>query len=187
MKGLKRYYTLLSLLLGYAGMCPYAFSAHTFQGHGEVSLLGKIVDTPCTIDIGSRDQAIDMGIIPISRLKQFGESEPVSFDVKLINCRWDKISTISKAQDQNEWKNFDITFIGPSKGEYFAVHGNAKGIKLSIYDDFNNKVIPGKVLDLKEITQGDINLKYKLYLVRDNKFIKSGVFSTIINFKINYY
>lgn len=182
MKGLKKYYTLLCLIFGYAGMCSYAFSALNSQGHGKVSVLGEIVDTPCTIDTGSKDQTIDMGIIPISALKQFGKSSPVFFNIKLINCRWQNYSDINE-----KWKSFDITFNGPSKGNYFTVAGEAKGIKLSIYDSLKNNVIPGKSLPLQEISPGDINLGYELYLVRDDRLLESGFYHAVINFKVSYY
>ncbi|HEJ9414503.1 TPA: type 1 fimbrial protein [Proteus mirabilis] len=163
-------------------MCSYAFSSHIIPGHGESSLSGGIVDTPCTINTDSKDQAIDMGVIPINRLIQFGESEPISFNINLINCRWEKNASI-----QDEWRNFNIAFIAPSKGDYFTVNGNAKGIKLSIYDYFKNKVIPGNVLNLQGINSRDIKLKYTLYLVRDDERLETGVFHTLINFRISYY
>ncbi len=179
---MKKYSTLLCLLFGYIGMCSYAFSSHIIPGHGESSLSGGIVDTPCTINTDSKDQAIDMGVIPINRLIQFGESEPISFNINLINCRWEKNASI-----QDEWRNFNIAFIAPSKGDYFTVNGNAKGIKLSIYDYFKNKVIPGNVLNLQGINSRDIKLKYTLYLVRDDERLETGVFHTLINFRISYY
>ncbi|HCT3785855.1 TPA: type 1 fimbrial protein [Proteus mirabilis] len=182
MKGLKKYSTLLCLLLGYIGMCSYAFSSYITPGHGESSLSGGIVDTPCTISTDSKDQTIDIGTIPVNRLIKFGESEPILFNINLINCRWEQNATI-----QNDWKNFNIAFIAPSKGDYFTVNGNAKGIKLSIYDYFKNKVIPGSILDLQGKNPSDIKLKYTLYLVRDNERLEAGVFHTVINFRISYY
>ncbi|WP_337228510.1 fimbrial protein [Proteus faecis] len=182
MKGLKKYYTLLCFILGYAGMCSSVFSAHDSQGHGKVSVMGEIVDTPCTLDTGSKDQTIDMGMIPISTLKQFGKSSPIFFNIKLINCRWQNYSDI----DDN-WKSFDITFNGPAKGNYFKTSGEAKGIALSIYDSLKNNVIPGKELPLQNIAPGDINLRYELHLVRDDQLLESGFYHAVINFKVSYY
>lgn len=163
-------------------MCPYAFSTHDSQGYGKVSVVGKIVDTPCTIDTNSKDQTIDMGVIPISLLKQFKKSPPIYFNIKLVNCRWQNYSSIN-----NDWKNFDVTFDGSAEGNFFTVSGEAKGIKLSIYDTLKNNVIPGKALPLQQISYGNINLGYELHLVRDDKLLESGNYHTAINFKISYY
>lgn len=163
-------------------MCSYAFSSYLIPGHGESSLFGGIVDTPCTINTDSKDQTIDMGAIPINRLIQFGKSEPIPFNINLINCRWEQNATIKE-----EWRNFNIAFIAPSKDDYFTVNGNAKGIKLSIYDYMKNKVIPGNILNLQEINSRDIKLKFNLYLVRDDEKLETGIFHTIVSFRISYY
>ncbi|MEX6003876.1 fimbrial protein [Providencia vermicola] len=83
------------------------------HGWGKVTMGGEIVDTACAIDIGSRDQTINMGVLPTSYIREVGKGPIKEFNIKLVDCRWEKYS-----KENNEWNSFEVTFDGPSEGVF---------------------------------------------------------------------
>lgn len=181
MNGWRKHHAPLCVLLGIVGLCPSAFSEPS-QGWGKVSMYGEIVDTACAIETESRDQTIDMGVIPVSVLKQFGKAPPKPFHIQLVDCHVDRYSGT-----QNEWKSFDVTFDGPASGEFFTVSGEAKGVQLAMRDDQGIPIIAGKPLPKKELIPGDMTLNYELQLVTNNQRLQAGSYQTLLRFKIDYY
>lgn len=181
MKGWRNYDAQLYLIFGMLSVCSPAFSAPS-QGWGKVSMYGEIVDTACAIETGSRDQTIDMGVIPISVLKQSGKAPSKPFNIQLVDCRWERYPS-----SKGEWQTFEVTFDGPSNGEFFTVSGEAKGVQLSMRDDQGTTVIAGKPLPKREIIPGDMTLNYELQLVTDNQRLQAGSYQTLLRFKIDYY
>ncbi|ALX93541.1 hypothetical protein AV650_08175 [Serratia fonticola] len=56
--------------------CALAFSGCAFSadvlGQGRVSMEGAIVETPCAIEVGDRDQSLVMDTLPVSQLIRDG-------------------------------------------------------------------------------------------------------------------
>ncbi|MCT8249671.1 type 1 fimbrial protein [Proteus vulgaris] len=174
---MKKLISLLSLLL----VTSYTYSS-TEQGHGRVDMRGTIVETPCLIDTGSADQSIDLGIIPISYMSQYGASPEKAFSIKLIDCQ-----LVSTTKENFQWESFDVTFDGANNGNYYTVNGDAKGVVLQIKDTSEQLAIPGKSMDKIQISPGDMFLNYKLRLIADGSDIRAGDFHTIIIYRISYY
>ncbi len=180
MKGWRKYKALLCIL-GIFSAIPTVFSASS-HGWGKVLMSGEIVDTACTIETDSRDQIIDMGIIPLSIIKEFSKAPPKNFNIRLVGCRWERYSS-----NKNQWQTFDVTFDGPGVDNFFTVTGEAKGVQLEIRDEQGIQVIPGKTLPKKSIASGDMSLKYTLQLVTNHQRLQPGSYQTLLRFKIDYY
>lgn len=79
-----------SVIAGAVAMAVVSFGAYAAptipQGQGKVTFNGTVVDAPCGIDAQSADQSIDFGQVSKLFLENDGESQPKSFDIKLINC-----------------------------------------------------------------------------------------------------
>lgn len=157
-------------------------AASSHDEWGKVTMNGEIVDTACAIDIDSRDQTIDMGIIPADYIREVGKGPTKEFRIKLVDCRWEKYS-----KDNNEWNSLEITFDGPSEGDYFTLFGEAKGIQLALKDISGNSVIPGKPLPALGITPGPMILRYQTQLVTNNHPVIAGNYQTLLRFQIDYY
>lgn len=181
MKRWQKHNALLCVLFGILGTSAPAFSAPS-QGWGKVSMYGEIVDTACAIETESRDQTIDMGVIPLSVLKQFGKAPPKPFNIQLVDCRWERYPS-----SKGEWQTFEVTFDGPANGDFFTVSGEAKGVQLAMRDDQGTPVIAGKPLPKRDIVPGDMTLNYELQLVTDNQRLQAGSYQTLLRFKIDYY
>ncbi|MBO1929728.1 hypothetical protein J4731_21095 [Providencia rettgeri] len=44
---------------------------------------------------------------------KLGKGPIKEFNIKLIDCRWEKYS-----KDNNEWNSLEVTFDGPSEGDF---------------------------------------------------------------------
>ena len=115
------------IFLVLTSVVSHSFAA-SHEPEGMVWMLGEIVESACTIDSGSLDQVVDMGVLPIGVLRAQGESEEKEFEIKLIDCLWGEDS-------QNNYTNLDIAFTGNTQGNYFLVNGDARGVFLSLADE----------------------------------------------------
>lgn len=143
---------------------------------------GQILDTPCSIDPGSRDQSINMGASPVSLIAHDRAGRVVPFAIRLRDCVLERVD--SRLAD---WKGFAITFDGVSDGADFAVSAPAKGVALRIRDIEGNRAVPGEPLPEEMLVQGDQTLNFTLQLVADGHPLEKGTYQSVIHFGLSYY
>lgn len=160
----------------------FVTAASFTQGEGRVNMQGAIIDTACAIDVGSREQVIDMGIMPLAEIIRNGQGSRKQFSIKLVNCILER--PYSNKQD---WKQFQVTFDGEAEGELFGVWGDASGIALRIADKVGNIAMPNTPLPLGDIIPGDLQLDYTMRLVANNQTLKPGGYFSTIRFKLDYF
>ncbi|MGQ8775438.1 fimbrial protein [Serratia sp. NA_112.1] len=152
------------------------------QGSGEVSMQGRIIASACAIDTESRDQTINLGHMPISRIIRDGQGESHPFSIKLVNCVLERSATA-----QADWRYFEITFDGENDSGLFGLYGEAKGIALQITDAQGQSAIPGKPLSKSEIEPKAMMLSYSMRLVGNNQIVESGRYYSTVRYKMDYY
>lgn len=172
--GMKLVFQILGLYLS------ISISAVSAELKGILTMNGSILETPCAIAMESIDQSIDLGVEPISVLKQFGQGTRHPFSIKVIDCR---ISSLSG----EPWNTFSITFSGPSENNNFLVFGDVSGIALRLEDEKGQWVIPNQPISLGGISQGDRLLNYGLRMISDHSTFIPGNFQSILSFKLDYY
>lgn len=150
--------------------------------HTHVTMEGNILDTPCSIDPGSRDQTISMGNTPVGMIARDGVGRPVPFSIRLQDCVLQRFN-----QRLPDWQSFSITFDGISDGHDFAVKGTASGVALRLFDTDGNIAFPGEPLPRRQLVTGDQELLFKLQLVRNNHPLNKGDYYAVINFGISYF
>ncbi|CAI1170009.1 PAP fimbrial minor pilin protein precursor [Serratia fonticola] len=164
-------------------MIPFSLqAASAAQGWGRVNMQGAIIDTACAIAVESRDQTIDLGVVPLADIIRDGQGHGKSFAIELVNCELER--------DDNkrpDWKHFQVTFDGDSEGELFGVRGEASGVALKINEPGGSLVIPGNPLPLGDITPGTMRLNYTLKLVANNHALKAGGYFSSVRFKLDYF
>ncbi|RJF53869.1 type 1 fimbrial protein [Serratia inhibens] len=152
------------------------------QGWGRVNMQGAIIDTACAISAGSREQVIDMEIVPVADIIRDGQGITHPFSIELINC------VLTRPNNKlPDWKHFQVTFDGETDGALFGVRGEAKGIALQIADGQGNIATPGKPLPLADISLGTMQLNYAMRLVSNNQSLRAGAYSSAVRFKLDYY
>ncbi|WP_419246383.1 fimbrial protein [Serratia sp. NFX21] len=152
------------------------------SGWGRVNMQGAVIETACAIDTESRDQTIDMFILPLSQIIRDGHGLKREFNIRLINCVLGRIDKKSP-----DWQRFQVTFDGRGDNGLFAVDGPAQGIALELTDNDGNIAAPGKPLPAINISEGDSQLNYSVRLVSNSQVLRSGEYSSAIRFKIDYY
>lgn len=55
-------------------------------GWGRVNMEGAIVNAACALEAASRDQTIDMKILPVEQITRDGHGLTRPFTLKLVNC-----------------------------------------------------------------------------------------------------
>lgn len=157
-----------------------AYAAGDLAGWGRINMQGSIIDTACAIAVDSREQSIDMGVIPVADIIRDGQGRSKPFSIVLIDCVLDRPGNA-------EWKNFKVTFDGDKEGDLFGVRGGASGVGLQISDGSGNIASPGKVLPFVDILPGSMQLNYSLKLVANNHALKPGDYFSSIRFKLDYF
>lgn len=149
---------------------------------GSVNMQGTIIDTTCAIATESRDQTIDLGIIPLSEIQRSGEGRSRPFTIELEHC------VLEKSNSQiADWQYFSVTFDGSEIHGLFAVLGNVSGVGLKITDSLGNVATPGRPLPTNRIVTDNLKLHFNLQLVKNSLKLTSGEFNTSIRFKLDYF
>lgn len=147
-----------------------------------VSLAGNILDTPCSIEPGSRDQTISMGSTPIGIIARNGVGHSVPFSIQLKDCNLSRFD--SRLPD---WQGVRVIFDGISDGQNFLVRGTAGGVALRIFDKEGHVAIPGTPLPSLPLTTSDQTLNFSVQLVSDHKPLRKGEYHAIIQFGLSYF
>lgn len=145
-------------------------------------MVGAIIETACAIDTLSRDQTINMGILPVSQIARDGQGLIQPFSIRLVNC-------VLTRQDTSlpDWHHFKITFDGSSDVGLFGIEGEAKGVALQLTDSQGNIVTPGAPLPGSIIHAKEMLLHYSLRLVSNHQLLRAGEYTSTVRFKMDYY
>lgn len=147
---------------------------------GRIGMNGSIVDSACAIDTGSYEQSVDMGVIPVSTLRQQGHGPVRPFSIALIGCTLTPYDSVG-------WQTFSVTFEGPTSGDWFTVFGEARGVALLLEDVNGQPIYPGKTTSKQAINPGNSKLHYGLRLVSDKRSLRPGEYQSALRFKLDYY
>lgn len=176
------YFTLavVSSLLSMLYVAPVG--AAMPAGWGRVNMEGAIIETPCAIDTDSRDQTIDMSVLPLSQIVRDGQGGVRDFRIRLVNCVLGRIDP-----SLPDWQRFQVTFDGRAEPGGFGVSGEARGVALQIADALGHVANPGEALPAVSITPGDKILHYSMRLVSNQQVLRAGEYYSTVRFKLDYY
>ncbi|MEY1474185.1 fimbrial protein [Providencia manganoxydans] len=169
-----------ALLLATSFTSPLAHAAG--QGAGTVTMNGEITDAACTIAMESRDQIIDMGVLPIGTIRQEGQGPKQDFEIQLVNC-----DLVKHSDPTQTWRALRMTFDAPADNGLFQVFGEARGVGLLMQDAQLRQVIPGEASPEHDIVPPSMRLAYQLRLVSDSRPLRAGPYQSLIRFKVDYY
>ncbi|MEQ5733415.1 fimbrial protein [Providencia alcalifaciens] len=155
-----------------------AFSANA---GASIKMQGSIIETACSIDVGSRNQTIDMGSLPLAAIHKDGQGPARTFHIRLVNC---VLARQNPAKPN--WQYFQVTFDGSQSQGLFQVDGQASGVGLQIQREDGEIAIPGKSLSHQTLSIGERDLSYNLRLVANKNALIAGQYSSHIRFKLDY-
>lgn len=174
--------TLGSYLLALIALLPWTIGKASPHGYGRVKMQGAIVDAACTISTESREQIIDLGILPILKISRDKQGVKKPFSIKLENCVLTRPNpTLS------DWKKFQVTFDGQAKGLLFELQGEAVGVALKITNAAGHVAEPGLPLPQEDIPPEEMRLNYFITLVANEQPLRAGTYFTSVRFKLDYF
>ncbi|BET81286.1 Fimbrial anchor (Mannose-resistance fimbriae), MrfB protein [Edwardsiella anguillarum] len=160
-----------------------AISRASDLGTGYVRMQGSIIDTPCSIAVESRDQIINMSVVPVAQIMRDSYGPTRSFRIRLEHC-----DLARDNPNQPDWNTFRVTFDGAATHhDLFAVSGEGRGVGLQIADEADNLAIPGVKMPAGNLHPGSNMLYYTMRLVTNHKKLQAGAYRTSIRFKLDYY
>lgn len=175
-------YLTLSKLLSLSLSISLLIDVSPANALGSVRMSGSIIETACAIDVGSRDQTINMGSLSISDIRRDGQGPLHPFVIKLVNCALER-----QNRDKPNWQYFRVTFDGPHQLGLFSVNGQAKGVGLQIQrNDDGVIIVPGQPLSAQNLMAGSHDLAYELRLVANHAPLVSGQYYSQLRFKLDY-
>lgn len=174
--------TRVAVMLLPCWLLPGLAGAQDLREYTHVTMDGRILDTPCSIEPDNRDQTISVGSTPVGGIARQGMGRTVPFHIYLTDCVLRRTDTRLPG-----WNKFAITFDGESDGDNFAVRGDARGIALQVADVNGHVARPGESLETGMLNESNPELHFTLRVVSNNKPLSKGTFWGIINFRLNYF
>ncbi|WP_433587155.1 fimbrial protein [Providencia alcalifaciens] len=151
------------------------------QEAGTVTMNGQIIDTACTIDVGSREQVVELGVLPVGVIRQQGKGPTRTVDIQLVNC-----NLVKDSDPTQVWQGLRVTFEGTADNGLFQVFGEARGVGLYLQDEAARQVLPGQISAEPTFIPLNMRLRYQLRLVTDNRPLRAGHYQSAIRFKLDY-
>lgn len=159
---------------------------------GQLYVFGTLTESTCHIEMDSLYQSVNMGNIPLSKLKKIGDkSDPISFQITLLDCL-ETPTLLSDRKDNRIWSmeqpGVKIRFISntvPFYPQLIRVSG-VDGLGLQISDP------SGRVLPLHEdsipylLDPGQNQLTFFISPVKIAKNIIAGYYNALISFELVY-
>ncbi|WP_413508500.1 fimbrial protein [Serratia proteamaculans] len=144
---------------------------------------GSIVDVPCAIAVSSRDQAIDLAVLPVGQLMRDGQGPARPFSIQLVNC-----SLQQMRPGRADWTQFRVTFAGDvTDRALFGSSGQAEGMGIQITDAVGNVAQSEVPMPPGALVPGEKRLDYSLRLVGTHQILRAGAYRTTVRFKMDYY
>lgn len=144
---------------------------------GRVNLNGEIFTPACSIASGKYDQTIDLGLLDINNIGR----QTFPFSLNITSCVSDTTSKIN-----NHYQTAIIKFDGNGNKEWFELVGETQGIGMEITDSQGHKVSPGIAGESVMLTEENRILRYSVSFILTTDEMKSGHYSSAINFVLDY-
>ncbi|MFS7159979.1 fimbrial protein [Serratia proteamaculans] len=144
---------------------------------------GSIVDVPCAIAVSSRDQAIDLAVLPVGQIMRDGQGPVSPFSIQLVNCSLQQMRA-----GRPDWTQFRVTFAGEvTDSALFGISGHSQGVGIQITDAAGNVAQSGVPMPPGALVPGEKRLDYSLRLVGTHQILRAGAYRTTVRFKMDYY
>ncbi|CAI1564425.1 fimbrial protein [Serratia fonticola] len=161
-----------TLLIIVAGIMSSAVQAT------DLTINGRVVATPCTIDTASVSQDVDFGQVRLTEMRAAGNaSDWKAFQVKLVNCPQGTTSSV-------------VTFSGtPATADVtlYANAGTATNAAVQLAQDANKTMVQGTGSTMTVPVDAQHNATYALagrLIVTDDT--RAGTFSSVVQMNFTY-
>lgn len=149
---------------------------------GQVQLAGSIVDSACSINVGSTSQTISFKPLALSGLLSGDRSSVQPLTIFISDCIKPEHSRSASSS-----QGFQLIFEGQPHGKYFGIGGGARGVALQITDSQGKLISPGMVLVPSARANDGLLLNFSLMLVGSGQALEAGDYHATIKLSIQHF
>lgn len=181
------------LLLAFA-LVGGAHAEDDIEGmNGLLNINGAMHETPCSLEMTSLHQTIDLGAVSTSQLQRPGDqATAVAFQLHFTDCQRTAGSIRSERTGNLAWSAFQpvlsVTFVAPADDDdprLVKVQG-ITGMGLRLTDDVGRDVRLGSRGEPLFLALGSSTRTWKVQPTRTSAPLTSGAFRAVVDFRLNY-
>lgn len=183
----KRWGGLLLALAGHA-------QAEDVEGmNGMLNITGSMHETPCSLEMTSLNQTIDLGAVSTSQLQRPGDqAKPVAFQLRFTDCQRTAGHIRSERTGNLTWSAFQpvlsVAFLAPADDQdsrLVKVQG-VTGMGLQLTDALGRDVQLGSRGEPLFLPLGSNTQTWLVQPTRTSAVLTSGAYRAVVDFRLNY-
>ncbi|MPR01097.1 fimbrial protein [Pseudomonas kitaguniensis] len=161
--------------------------------NGVLNITGSMHETPCSLDMTSLNQTVDLGVVSASQLQRPGDqATAVAFQLRFEDCHRTAGSIRSERTGNLTWSAFQpvlsVAFIAPADADdprLVKVQG-ITGMGLRLTDALGRDVQLGFRGEPLFLPIGGNTQVWKVQPTRTSAPLTSGAFRAVVDFRLNY-
>ncbi|MFL1415488.1 fimbrial protein [Pseudomonas fildesensis] len=160
---------------------------------GMLNISGSMHETPCSLEMTSLHQTIDLGAISAGQLQRPGDqATSVAFQLRFNDCRRTAGSITSERTGNLTWSAFQpvlsVAFMAPADADdprLVKVQG-ITGMGLQLTDALGRDVQLGSRGEPLFLPLGGSTQTWNVQPTRTSAPLTSGAFRAVVDFRLNY-
>ncbi|CAM2913601.1 MULTISPECIES: fimbrial protein [Pseudomonas] len=182
------------LLLAFMGSAYAAEDGEDVEGmNGMLNVLGTLHETPCSLEMTSLHQTVELGAVTTSQLQRPGDqATSVAFQLRFSDCNRTAGSIRNERTGNLTWSAFQpvlsVAFMAPADADdprLVKVQG-ITGMGLRLTDDLGRDVQLGSRGQPLFLTLGKDTQTWNVQPTRTSAPLSSGAFKAVVDFRLNY-
>ncbi|XVJ46603.1 fimbrial protein [Pseudomonas sp. UBT] len=182
------------LLLAFMGSACAVEDGEDIEGmSGMLNVLGTMHESPCSLEMTSVHQTIDLGAVSTSQLQRPGDqATSVAFQLRFSDCHRTAGSIRSERTGNLAWSAFQpvrsVAFMAPADADdprLVKVQG-ITGMGLYLTDAMGRNVQLGSRGEPLFLTLGSDTQTWNVQPTRTSAPLSSGAFKAVVDFRLNY-
>ena len=161
--------------------------------NGRLNVTGSMHETPCSLEMTSLHQTIDLGAVSASQLQRPGDqAKPVAFQLRFTDCQRTAGSIRSERTGRLTWSAFQpvlsVAFLAPADDEdsrLVKVQG-VTGMGLQLTDALGRDVQLGTRGEPLFLPLGSNTQTWLVQPTRTSAALTSGAYRAVVDFRLNY-
>lgn len=174
--------------------CVRGVHAEDIEGmNGTLNISGSMHETPCSLEMTSLHQTIDLGAVSTSQLRRPGDqARQVAFQLRFTDCNRTAGSIRSERTGNLTWSAFQpvlsVAFLAPADADdprLVKVQG-ISGLGLQLTDALGRDVQLGQRGEPLFLPLGGNTKTWNVHPTRTSAPLTSGAFRAVVDFRLNY-
>lgn len=160
---------------------------------GTLNITGSLYETPCSIEMASLHQAVNLGVVSAGKLQRPGDqANSVAFQLRFQDCERPAGSVWNERTGNLTWSAYQpvlsVAFLAPADADdprLIKVQG-VTGMGLRLSDPLGRDVQLGTRGEPLFFAVGGSTETWKVQPTRTASPLSGGVFRAVVGFRLNY-